>query len=138
MKKECKRKREFYNQRQTDPRKIWLQESPQNCLIRPCCDAENLWCKEADASIVEINKDKWRPRENKIKKKVKQLNKVSRKFTQLLEKAEQEGINIRDISDIKTYEFYVSLFNILDDWHPLQNGMGEIKIYYKLYGDNHR
>lgn len=108
------------------------EKYPTFCITQSCCDKNKLWCKEADCSIFECNKIKWNNRRRKIDKKVKKLPKIAREFEELIMKADREGINLTNEKDIRTYDFYVDLFNIITKWHPLEGGHKEIELYYKV------
>ena len=134
----CEKRLDYYRNRGRDLPKYsstYCEVSPEHCLTQHCCDPERLWCLRSNCSILECNKTKWGNRRRKIDKKVEKLEKVGREFEQLLENAQENGVDFRNNKDIKTFEFYENLFYIMDQWHPLINGDGEIKLYYKVLNE---
>lgn len=133
----CQKKIDYYHSRGRDVPKYttaYVETRPTNCLRQNCCDVDRLWCLKADCSIFECNKTYWGQRSNKISKKVEKLAEIGEKFINLMENAENEGVDFSNNYDIKTYEFYKKLFEIMEKWHPLENGMGEIELFYKERG----
>lgn len=105
------------------------ERDPTECLRETCCDAFGLMCIPNECTIFECNKNKWRPRRKKIHDKVEQLPRIINEFESLME--DYEGVDITNPDDADCYFFYAELFDIMNSWHPLQNGPDEIRLYYR-------